>query len=579
MKQIALLAALLATLPLTGSAEAVPTATTQPAKSREQQVDTLFAKWNRPGTPGAVVEVIRDGKVVLSRGYGMADLERGVPMTKATRFTIGSNSKQFTAFSIHLLEQDGKLSLDDDIRKYLPEVPQFGKKITIRHLLHHTSGLRDYFNLMLMTGWRIDDVITEEDALALVKRQRALNFEPGQEHLYSNTGYMLLAQIVQRISGQALADFARARIFEPLGMKHTRFVRGYGSLVPGRALSYLASANGGYEYVAVAEPGDGAGGIVTTAGDLALWDRNFYDGRVGGKALIANMQATGVLNDGSPINYASGLLVDTYRGRRIIEHGGTIGGFQTQLLRFPDQRVSVILLANTSDLNLYQTVRRIADIYLERELDAQPAPPQAPGKAFEEIEVAPAQLEAVAGYYALSPESGINFTLEDGRLMAQGTGLPKWQVFAYGERKFFTKEMDAQFTFDPPGQDGIIPGGVLHQNGADIPARRVVRPVPSDAELKQFEGEFYSDELHALYSVAARNGGLVLTSPRRATIALDFNSKGEFATGTWLGYIKYQCSVQDGCTGFTANNGRVRNLQFTKVALVPPGARVASPAK
>lgn len=223
MQRIALFAvacaAWLAILPLARAG-------TQSARSPEQQVDALFDKWAQPGRPGAMVDVIRDGKVLLSKGYGLADLEHEVPITDATAFTVGSNSKQFTAFAIHLLAQDGKLTLDDDIRTYLPEVPDFGKTITIRHLLHHTSGLRDYFNLMFSTGWRPDDVITQDDALTLVERQCALNFAPGQEHMYSNTGYLLLGQNVQRVSGKALAQFARERIFEPLGMHHTRFLQG-----------------------------------------------------------------------------------------------------------------------------------------------------------------------------------------------------------------------------------------------------------------------------------------------------------------------------------------------------------------
>jgi CubicO group peptidase (beta-lactamase class C family) len=569
MKKIALLAALLAALPLAQAAAATPAPASRSARSAEQQVDALFAKWNRPGKPGAMVAVIRDGKVLLSKGYGFADLERSVPITPSTVFTVGSNSKQFTAFAIHLLAQDGKLSLDDDIRKYLPEVPDFGKTITIRHLLHHTSGLRDYFNLMLLTGWRGDDVITQEDALTLVERQRALNFAPGQEHLYSNTGYMLLGLIVDRVSGKPLAEFARERIFEPLGMKHTQFLHGYGTLVPARALSYVPSAAGGYQTMAVGDSADGAGGLVTTAGDLALWDRNFYDGRVGGKALVARMQATGVLNDGTPINYASGLLVDAHRGRRLVEHGGTINGFQAQLTRFPDQHFSVMVLANTADLDMYQTVRRIADIYLDPKLSPELAPPsvtpEAPRKVFKEVAVDPARLDALVGFYALSPQAGIDFTKENGRLMARATGLAKVPVFAWGEREFFAKAVDAQFSFDPPGPDGVIAGGVLHQNGQDIPARRVARPVLPAEALKKFEGDFYSDELRVLYSVASKDGGLVLTHPR-GTAALDVDPTSGSAIG--FGDIKYQCSAQDACTGFTVSTGRVRQLQFTRVTLV-----------
>jgi CubicO group peptidase (beta-lactamase class C family) len=555
---------------LLACATAQPAAAAPPASPQERQVDALFARWNHPDTPGAVVAVIRDGKVLFSKAYGMADLERGVPLTVDSKMTVGSNSKQFTAFAIHLLAQDGKLSLDDDVRTYVPEVPDFGKKITIRHLLHHTSGLRDFFELMNLTGWRGDEVVTQEDVLSLIERQRALNFAPGQEHTYSNTNYMLLGLIVERVSGKLLADFARERIFEPLGMKHTQFLHGYGTIVPGRALSYVSSPAGGYEYVAFGDSMDGAGGLVSTVGDLALWDRNFYDGRVGGKDLIARMQERGVLNDGQPIYYASGLIVDAYRGRRIVEHGGAGGGFRAQLLRFPEQRFSVVMLANSADIDYGEMVHAMADIYLDPAVAAaRPAAraPATPVKPFREIALSRARLDALVGYYAMSPEAGIEFTQEHGQLMAKSTGWPKIPAYASSEREFFAKATNAQFTFDAPGPDGIVAGGVLHANGIDTPARRAQRPAPPAGALTKFEGDFYSDELRTVYSVTNRNGNLELTYPRGSAV-LDFNDKGEFTTGFPLGAIRYQCDAGDRCASFTVTTGgdRVRNLKFNRVA-------------
>jgi CubicO group peptidase (beta-lactamase class C family) len=577
MKHIALLATMFSVLATSTVASAAPVASAPSSQAPEGAVDALFAAWNRPGMPGAVVEVIRDGKVVLSKGYGYADLEHDIPMTPAAGFAIGSNSKQFTAFSIYLLAQDGKLALDDDIRKTLPEVPDFGKTITIRQLLHHTSGLRDYLDLMALKGVRIDEVITQEDVLALVKRQRALNFAPGQEYSYSNTGYLLLGQIVQRVSGMPLADFARVRIFEPLGMKHTQFLNGYGTLVPQRALSYMPTGAGGYDYVAVPESADGAGGVVTTAGDLALWDANFYDGRVGGMALLAQMQLPGKLGNGRPNNYASALLIDAYRGRRIVEHGGDISGFHTQLTRFPDQHFSVVVLANSPDVDKNEMVRKVADIYLDHEVPAAPAAPMAPDKKFTEVAFDPAGLDALVGYYALPPQAGaaaVHFTKQDGQLWAQGTGQVRMPVFAYGDRSFFAKAINAQFTFDAPGKDGIVAGGVLHQGGYDIPAPRVAAPAPPAQGLTRFEGEFYSDELHVLYTVASGKDGLTLTYPR-GTASLDARGKDEFvATFPFVGVkLDYQCSPGGGCTGFLLSTGRVWNLQFTRVDLTPAKPR------
>jgi CubicO group peptidase (beta-lactamase class C family) len=279
----------------------------------KEQVDQLFTKWDKVETPGAAIAIIKDGKIIYSRGYGMANLEYDIPNTPATVFHIASVSKQFTAFAIYLLERENKLSLDDDVRRYLPELHDFGKAITIRQLLHHTSGLRDQWNLLALAGWRLEDVITQQDVLGLIWRQKELNFAPGEQMLYSNTGYTLLGLIVERVSGTSLSKFTQERIFQPLGMTHTHFQDDYGSLVKNRAYSYYTQ-EGGYKYIALSYSTVGPTSLFTTVEDLARWDQNFYDGRVGGEMVLDKMQAKGQLNNGRDINYASGLVIDEYRG-------------------------------------------------------------------------------------------------------------------------------------------------------------------------------------------------------------------------------------------------------------------------
>jgi CubicO group peptidase (beta-lactamase class C family) len=245
-------------------------------------VDQLFAQWAGPDSPGASIAIIQDGKIVYSQGYGSANLEYGVPNTPATVFDLASASKQFTAFAIHLLAQDGKLSLDDDVRKYLPKLHDFGKVITIRQLLHHTSGVRDQSNLLLLAGWRLEDVITDEDVARLLFQQTELNFAPGDRFLYSNSGYTLLAMVVKHVSGKTLPEFAKERIFDPLGMAHTHFQDHYGIVVKDRAYSYAPQPDGKYQYVALSDSTVGPSGLFSTVGDLARWDENFYTGEVGG---------------------------------------------------------------------------------------------------------------------------------------------------------------------------------------------------------------------------------------------------------------------------------------------------------
>ncbi len=532
----------------------------------DKKIDALFAAWNKPTSPGAALAVIKDGKIVRSAGYGMADIERAAPIQPSTPFHVASVSKQFTAFAIHLLAQDGKLGLDDDIRRHLPEMHDFGTPITIRQLIHHTSGLRDQWALLGLAGWRLDDVITEADVMRLVTAQKTLNFAPGTEHLYCNTGYTLLGVIVKRVSGKSLPAFAKERIFEPLGMKNTHFHDNYQALVNGRASSYQTGPGGGFQYVALSYSNVGATSLFTTAEDLALWDQNFYDGKVGGKAVLAQMQTKGKLASGREIDYAGGLSMGRYRGAETVEHGGADAGFRSNIVRFPAQRLSVVILSNAGDINAGRLSRRVADAYLDGTVE--PLPASDTPKIHTEIPLDPARLDALVGDYALNPSFVISFTKENGKLMTQATGQPKFPVFPSGERTFFLKVVDAQFTFDAPSEGGVVMGGTLHQNGRNQPARRVQKVVLNDAELDARTGMYFSEELNVLYKVTKKDGALVLHHPR-ADMPLSTTSATAFQADYPVGKVEFTCPAGRGCSSFSVNNGRVRNLVFTKVAVTP----------
>lgn len=311
-------------------------------------VDSIFAPYANPTSPGCAVGVVQKGALALAKGYGMADLEHSVAIRPDTRFYIASISKQFTAMSIILLAQDGRLSLDDSIQQWVPEVPSFGAKITLRHLLQHTSGLRDYFTLLALSGWPTDGQLSEQQLLSLVARQKSLNFNPGDEFLYSNTGYALLAIVVKRVSGKSLRDYAAERIFKPLGMTNTMFRDDHTMLVPERALGYqLVGSNYHISQPQFDIVGDG--GVYTTVEDLAKWDANFRTGKVGGKQAISLLQTPGKLNDGQPIPYALAISVGEFHGLKTFSHSGSYGGYRSTFLRVPDKNVSVITLCNTSD--------------------------------------------------------------------------------------------------------------------------------------------------------------------------------------------------------------------------------------
>ncbi|HEV2132611.1 MAG TPA: serine hydrolase domain-containing protein, partial [Longimicrobiaceae bacterium] len=378
MRRISILVSLLLSLCLPLHAQTGEHAHSQPAGGSGQpaaqgaepqdtlaaRVDALFRQWDRPGSPGAAVAVIRDGEIVYSRGYGMANLEYDVPITPTTIFHIASVSKHFTAFAIALLAEEGKLSLDDDIRTHLPEVPDFGRTLTIRHLIHHTSGLRDQWELLAMAGWRLDDVITREHILKMVSHQRALNFDPGEEYLYSNTGYTLMALLVERVSGQSFREFTEERIFRPLGMTSTHFHDDHEMIVPGRAYSYAPRPGGGFRNSPLNYANVGATSLFTTVEDLAKWDRNFYEPQVGSEALFAQMESRGVLNDGRQIEYAFALSIGEHHGLRTVGHSGADAGYRSYYVRFPEQRLSVVVLSNLSSFNPTRVALRVADIYL-----------------------------------------------------------------------------------------------------------------------------------------------------------------------------------------------------------------------
>jgi CubicO group peptidase (beta-lactamase class C family) len=348
MLRRAALAIVLVAAPATAQTIAQTIAQTVTSDSAGHWVDSVLSPYASADSPGCAIGVTRAGSLVFAKGYGIADLEHDTPITPDTRFNIASVSKQFTAMSVVLLALDGKLSLDDSIQKWVPEVPSFGNNvITLRELLNHTSGLRDYFTLLAVSGWPSDGLLTEKQFLSLVGRQKSLNFAPGDEFLYSNTGYALLSIVVRRASGQSLRTFAAERIFKPLGMTHTEFRDDHTALIPQRALGY--EPNGSTYRISQPEMDVvGDGGVYSTVEDLAKWDANFQTGQVGGKRAIAMLEEPGMLKNGQTIPYALAMTIGEFHGLKTYSHSGAYGGYRSTFLRFPERNVSVITLCNTS---------------------------------------------------------------------------------------------------------------------------------------------------------------------------------------------------------------------------------------
>ncbi len=344
-------------------------------KSQIARVDKLFSQFNN-STPGVAVAVVKDGEIVYKRGFGMANLEYNIPITPGSIFHVASISKQFTAMSIVLLAQQGKLSLDDDIRKYIPEVPDFGETTTIRHLANHTSGLRDQWDLLSLAGWRALDVKKQEDVLNLVKRQKELNFRPGEEYLYCNTGFTLLAIIVGRVSEKSLRESADENIFQPLGMKNTHFHNDMGEIVKNRTSAYVPDNEGGFRISIPNFETYGATSLFTIVEDLALWEQNFVHKRIGGENGIKQMLTKGIINNGEEINYALGISHGIYRGLKTLGHSGSDAGYRANFTIFPDQKSSIIIFSNVSNSNPGRLTYQVADILLEEKFteEKKPAP-------------------------------------------------------------------------------------------------------------------------------------------------------------------------------------------------------------
>jgi len=523
------------------------------------QVDKLFERWDKTISPGCALSVMKDGRIVYKRGYGMADLDHDVAITPATVFHVASVSKQFTAAAVLLLEQDGKLSADDDIRKFIPELPDFGAKITLRHLLHHTSGLRDQWELLGLAGWRYSrDLITDEDVLSLIVRQKGLNFKPGERHLYSNTGYTLLAQVVARASGRSFRDFTTARIFEPLGMKSTHFRDDFSEIVKGMAYGYVGSG-GAFRLSVTNFDTAGATSLLTTVEDLALWDENFYNPRVGGRSLIDRMLERGRLTSGETIDYACGLVIGRYKGLETVEHSGGDAGYRSHLLRFPAQHFSVAVLCNLS-LNPSQLVRQVADLYLASELKPEPAKPEEPA-----VKLAPDEVAGKAGIY-VNPDGDVirRFVAEGGSLRIRpGASGPGLELRALSDSRFKAPTAPpTEYRFEPAGATGMRLVETSAEGGKPSIYERAEEFKPTPEQLADYEGRYQSDEIEPVYSLVVRQGRLTLERVKWNPTPLEPAVKDLFTSP--IGNIRFVHDARGHVSGFILNRGRILNVRFNR---------------
>ena len=527
-----------------------------------ERVNKLFAEWDSWNSPGASLAVWKDGAIIYERGFGSAQLEYNIPITPATIFHVASVSKQFTAFGVALLASQGKLSWDDDVRKYIPEVPDFGKPITLRHLVHHTSGLRDQWELLSMAGWRMDDVITKEHILKMVRHQKELNFAPGAEFLYCNTGFTLLAEVVARVTGQPFPKWMEENVFKPLAMSNTHAHDNHEMIVPNRAYSYAPKEGGGFKNSILSYANVGATSLFTTAEDLTRWIQNFFDARVGGPAVIRQMQEQGILNDGKTIDYAFGLFIGKYRGLKTVGHGGADAGYRSDVVWFPDQKFGVAVLSNLGTMNPGGLSLKVADIYLADQLTPETPPaPAVPGKTFK---VDPASYDAYAGKYQLQIGPVVTVTREKDKLMGEVSGIPKFEFTPESETTFSIKSLSATISFEKD-KAGKTAQFVLHQGGQSVPAKRLEPPVLKPEELAKFTGDYYSEELGTTYTLIVRDAKLIAQHRRNEDTTLTPTEPDMFAGDQFFfGKVQFTRDKAHNITGFRLTGSRVRNLRFDK---------------
>ncbi len=516
------------------------------------KVDEIFAPWSSRESPGCAVAVGENGRPVLSRAYGMADLEHDAANTPDTVFEAGSVAKQFTAAAVLLLSQQGKLSVQDDVRKHVPEVPDYGTPITIDHLIHHTSGLRDWGAVVGLAGWpRGTRIHNHSHVLDVISKQRSLNYTPGAELLYTNSGYNLLAIIVERVSGESFSEFTRKNLFEPLGMTRTQWRDDFTRIVKGRAIAY-AGKDGKLHSEMPFENVVGNGGLLTTVGDLLLWNENLVHGKVGGPAFIEEMHRRGRLTDGREIEYARGLFVLTWKGIPEVSHGGATAAYRAFLARYPEQKLSLAVLCNAAEADTGALGHRTIDLFLAGRTKAPAPAPTA-------VALAPEVLAARAGLYrnVLTGEP-TRLEVKEGRLWRRGTELVPLST------SDFHIDEDRRVVFDLGPDDRPKGMRLLYSTGEVVSFEPVAEVSLTPDRLTEFAGEYRSDEAEVTYRVTLEDGKLILQIPLVGSFPLAPSYADAFVSPA--GLVRFYRDGEGQVTHFGIGMGRVRDMRFARTA-------------
>ena len=541
------------------SAQVLPDSTTK-------KIDQLFEKWPGNNGPGYTIGIVRNDSLIYSKGYGMANLEYAIPNKPETIYHMASVSKQFTAYCIMLLEQEGKLKLDDDVRKYLPWFPDLQKKITILHLLNHTSGIRDQWDLVVMSGTRMEDVITQEQIIQLLTRQQALNFDPGAEYSYSNSNFSMLAEIVKNVSGKSFRQFVDDVIFKPLGMKDSHIHDNYMEVVTNRAYSYRPLDNVHFANSILNYSNAGATSLFTNIPDMAKWVINFYDPKVGNVETIKKLTTKGILNNGEKISYAAGIAVDEYNGKLRFSHNGADAGYRTAVSVFPDEKLGVIVFSNLSNANPAARVGEITDLFIKPLPKAAVAVQKKLDSSFALITDTLSVLKYMGNY--ISDEAvRFSYKLNGQQLFWISPGGSFLLAKTQNDTMVMLSNPDVKFLFSTNSTKDTIVDQYWTGNH-----RKLVKfnlpttdPVQLDKELKEYTGTYYSPELDTKFSWTLEKHKLKVTNNKSVNLVLDYIQRDRFASGAY--FVNFKRDAADQISGYEISTGRVRHLVFTKMGL------------
>ncbi|WP_127141501.1 serine hydrolase domain-containing protein [Flagellimonas marinaquae] len=525
------------------------------------KIDSLLSHYNE-NEPGIAIGLVQNNQLIYEKYFGMANLDYEIPIHKGTSFHVASVSKQFTAFAILLLEDEGKLSLDDDIRIYLPEMHEFEPKITIAHLLNHTSGLKDKYNLLRLSGWTLDDVITNEQVLELIFNQKTLNFKPNEKHMYSNANYALLGEIVARVSKMSFAEFTHQRIFEPLQMEDSKFVDQQGQVVKNRSLSYV-KVDSTYVEDLFNNFSVGATNLNTTITDVSKWAINYNTKKVGSETIFTKMQTLQHLNNGETYGYANGLFINTYRGFRRIEHSGQDASYQAYLARFPELDLSVIFTNINGEINGARMVYDIMDICLEQYVTDETTKNPSVEKLTHQKAIAktPAELRRYEGHYW---DEGDSYSRE---IKVENDTLRF--ITKNGNTALVPVDEDA-FEMDIDDYVGISFANnqmiITLDDGYQISTEKYIPAHYNATTLEEFTGRYYSSELNAYYSFYIEEDQLIAKHARLGDFPLKA-IKNDYFIGNKGSFLKvvFVRNSSNEVIGFEVSSSRAKNVLFSKL--------------